>query len=132
MKSRIKAITKVIIALEAMAFFILLYTFFLMPIVSFILIVLILYDLRSRADMLIISADGIIIRNWLTFEKRRYSYDDFDRVVMHMDPLEQFGRYNLYFLKRDIIFNKIAGRNFSNLDEMIIEIERRKMENDRN
>ena len=117
-----------IIGLETIVFFILLYAFFRIPLESFILIVLILYDLKSRADLLIIDASGITIKNWLTFEKRSYLYSEFDKVVIHLDPIENFGRHNIYLLKSDTIFSKLSGRNFDNLDDLMAEIEKRKAE----
>ncbi len=131
MRSRAKVRTKVIIAMETIAFFILLYTFFIRPLESFILIVLILYDLRSKADILIIDSTGITVKNWLTFEKRNYLYSEFDKVVIHRDPIENFGRHNIYLLKGETIFNKLSGRNFDNLDDLMTEIEKRKTESNR-
>jgi len=118
----------VIIAVETIAFLILLYVFFLRPLESFILIVLILYDLKSKADLVIIDSSGITIKNWLTFEKRNYLYSEFDKVVIHRDPIENFGRHNMYLLKGDTIFSKLSGRNFDNLDDLRTEIEKRKTE----
>ena len=127
MKSKIKKRTKVIIALEALAFAFFAYNLFVYPITSFVLIVLILYDLKSRADSLIIDIEGITIKNWLSSEKRNYNYRQFDKMVIHFDPIESFGRQDIYLLKDDVIFSKLSGRNFENLDELMNEIERRKI-----
>jgi hypothetical protein len=75
-------------------------------------------------EMVTIRKDGITINNWFTIEERRYNFDQFDTVVMYVDPIETLGRLDLYLLKDKIIFCKINGRNYENLDDLIMEIER--------
>jgi len=113
MNSNVKTRSKVIIVLEACALLFLVYAFFVTPFISFVLFLLVLYDLKSRADRLIVDDKGITIKNWLTFEKRNYFYAEFDKVV-------------IYLLKDDIIFSKVSGRNFDNLNALMDEIEKRK------
>jgi len=73
-----------------------------------------------------IDKDGIVVNNWFTTEKRKYSFAQFDKVVKYIDPIETMGRLNLYLLSDNVIFCKIKGRNYKNLDDLIKEIERLK------
>ena len=73
-----------------------------------------------------IDKDGIVINNWFTTEKRKYNFAQFDKVVKYIDPIETMGRLNLYLLSDNVIFCKIRGRNYMNLDDLIKEIERLK------
>ena len=69
---------------------------------------------------------GIVVNNWFTTEKRKYNFAQFDKVVKYIDPIETMGRLNLYLLSDNVIFCKIRGRNYMNLDDLIKEIERLK------
>jgi hypothetical protein len=48
-------------------------------------------------------------------------------MVIHFDPIVSLGRQDIYLLKGDVIFGKLSGQNFENLDELMDEVERRKI-----
>jgi len=129
MKSKYTTRTKVLIGLEILTLLFLFFSFYLLPENAFvygILIILLLYNLRSKTEIVSIDKDGIVVNNWLTTEKRKYNFDQFDKVVKYIDPIETLGRLNLYLLSDNVIFCKIKGRNYMNLDDLIMEIERLK------
>lgn len=132
MKSRYKSKTKVLIGVEIFALILLVISSFTnteYTLVFIILIILLLYNLKSMADMVIVEKDGIVVKNWFTMEKRQYGFDQFDTVVKHVDPVETLGRLDLFLLKDRLLFCKIQGRNYANVDDLMLEIEDRKRGN---
>lgn len=128
MRSKAKTITKVIIGFEIIFFILLLLVFFRYPLECFVLIVILLYDLKRRADVVIIENDKIIIKNWISFERKTYSLNSFDKAVLHFDENSSFGKEDIYLLKDEIIFSRVAGKNFENLRSLMEEINKVKAE----
>jgi len=126
MKSRTRLKARIFIGLEIVCIGLLIRMLFIEPVPSFILILLIFYDLKSKADSLTINNNGITKKNWLTFEKTFYSFSEFDKIVVYQDPMETMVRNNIFLLKDDIVFSKVSGRNFENLTELRDEIHRLK------
>ena len=129
MKSRHRTRTKLLIGLEIFLLILLLISVFInsdYAMTYLVFAVLLLYNLKAMTETVTIDKDGITIDNWFTIEKRKYNFDQFDTVVRYIDPIETLGRLDLYLLKDNVIFCKIRGRNYDNLDDLIIEIEKLK------
>jgi len=129
MKSRHRTRTKLLIGLEIFLLILLLISVFInsdYAMTYLVFAVLLLYNLKAMTETVTIDKDGITIDNWFTSEKRKYNFDQFDTVVRYIDPIETLGRLDLYLLKDNVIFCKIRGRNYDNLDDLIIEIEKLK------
>lgn len=92
-----------------------------------ILIVLLLYNLKSKSESITIDDNGITIKNWITIEKRSYRFEQFDTAVKYIDSIETLGRLDMYLLKDNIIFCKIRGKNFKNFNELFLALEERKI-----
>lgn len=127
MRSKAKTITKVIIGLEIITFILLVLSFFRYPLECFVLIVILLYDLKRRADVVTIENDKITIKNWISFERKTYSLNSFDKAVLHFDENSSFGKEDIYLLKDEIIFSRVAGRNYKNLRSLMEEINKAKL-----
>ncbi len=127
MRSKAKTITKVIIGFEIVTFILLVSGFFRYPVECFVLIVILLYDLKRRADVVTIENDKITIKNWISFERKTYSFNSFDKAVLHFDENSAFGKEDIYLLKDEIIFSRVAGRNYENLRSLIEEINKAKL-----
>lgn len=132
MRSKAKTITKVIIGFEIITFILLVSGFFRYPIECFILIVIVLYDLKRRADVVTIEDDKITIKNWISFERRTYLLNSFDKAVLHFDENSSFGKEDIYLLKDEIIFGRVAGRNYENLRPLMAEINKAKVKTELN
>lgn len=127
MRSKAKTSTKVIIGLEIVSFTLLVSGFFRYPMECFILIVILLYDLKRRADVVTIENDKVIIKNWISFERKTYPLNSFDKAVLHFDENSSFGKEDIYLLKDEIIFSRVAGRNYENLRSLMDEINKAKL-----
>lgn len=92
-----------------------------------ILIVLLLYNLKSKSESITIDDNGITIKNWITIEKRSYRFEQFNTAVKYIDSIETLGRLDMYLLKDNIIFCKIRGKNFKNFNELFLALEERKI-----
>lgn len=125
MKSKYRLQTKVWIGVELVLLPLLLFYLFISPQIAVIFLVITLYDLKSRCDIILLDENGVTIKNWFTMEKVRYEYYEFDRMVKYLDPIETLGRLRIYLLKDAIIFCKINGHNYENLNELIFEINRK-------
>lgn len=132
MRSKAKTSTKVIIGFEIVLFILLVSGFFRYPLECFVLIVILLYDLKRRADVVIIENDRIIIKNWISFERRTYSLNSFDKAVLHFDENSSFGKEDVYLLKNEVIFSRVAGKNFENLRSLVEEINKAKLKTESN
>ncbi len=100
---------------------------FINPILSTILLILLLYDLKSKADRVIVTDDGIVVSNWLTSQKRHFSWRQFDQIVVYFDILDAFNRHNLFIRKGSMLVCKVECKNFTNLPYLLIEIERKRL-----
>ncbi|MFN7493199.1 MAG: hypothetical protein ACK5RG_09810 [Cyclobacteriaceae bacterium] len=127
MKSQLNRKTKILIGLETITFIGFMLYWFINPILSTILLILLLYDLKSKADRVIVTDDGIVVSNWLTSQKRHFSWRQFDQIVVYFDILDPFNRHNLFIRKGSMLVCKVDGKNFTNLPYLLIEIERKRL-----
>jgi hypothetical protein len=128
MKSQLNRKTKILIGLETITFIGFMFYWFINPILSTILPILLLYDLKSKAGRVIVTDDGIVVSNWLTSQKRHFSWRQFDQVVVYFDQFDVFNRNNIFIRKSNMLVCKIDGKNFKNLPYLLIEIERKRLE----
>jgi hypothetical protein len=127
MKSQLNRKTKILIGLETITFIGFMLYWFINPILSTILLILLLYDLKSKADRVIVTDDGIVVSNWLTSQKRHFSWRQFDQIVVYFDILDAFNRHNLFIRKGSMLVCKVECKNFTNLPYLLIEIERKRL-----
>jgi len=92
----------------------------------FVFLVLLMYNLKSRSETITINDDGIIIRNYFTFDKKTYTFDDLDDIVKVQNEMDNLDGMSLYLRKGDKIFGKIRALNYQNVEEMVTEIRSRK------
>jgi hypothetical protein len=62
-------------------------------------LILLTYNLKSRSETTTINDDGIIIRNYFTFDKKTYTFDDFDDIVKVQNEMDNLDVMSLYLRK---------------------------------
>lgn len=91
-----------------------------------ILIILFMYNLKSRSETITISEDGIIIRNYFTFDKKTYTFDDIDDIVKVQNEMDNLDGMSLYLRRGDNIFGRIRALNYQNIEEIVAAIRSKK------
>jgi hypothetical protein len=128
MKSKLKTRIKILIILEIALFALFLFVWFVNPIVSTVVLILLLYDLKRKADRIQITHEGISIYNTLSFERRFFQWTEIDQVVIYLDTLENFGKHTIFIRRGNILLCKVAGSNYENLMEMLVDIEQKQIQ----
>jgi hypothetical protein len=131
MKSKHRTAVKVWIVIKILMLVLIFWSCFRNPdqlLLTFVCLILLMYNLKSRCEIILITNDEVKIKNYFTLDKKIYRFDEFDDIVEILNEVDNLDGQSLYLRKGGIVFGKIRSRNYQNIQEIVSFIQTRKLQ----